>query len=147
MRDGSVRPVLAFTNETAGVDFITFNVFQVWSKGKATWDFRGEKYLGVRPGTVPRQPALVAEMRGAVRGMAERIMAIDFFLDHANVSSLPRHVQREFAEILDDLNPFFLVFRFHAFDFFRYFAIIPEDNIRRARSDLSTALRPDRTAT
>lgn len=141
---GTMRPFLAFDNESLGLDFMNCNVFQVWSRGKATWDFRGEKYLGVTPGTIPRQPAMVAEIRGAVRGLAERITAIDFFLDHATVINMSPNVQKEFAEILDDLNPFFLMFRFHAFDFFKHFITIPTDNIRRARNDLSTILRKDR---
>lgn len=137
-RDGSVTPLLLYSNDSAGLDFFTCNVFQVWSRGNATWDFRGEKYLGVTPGTVPRDPAVVAEVRGAVRGLAERIMAIDFFLDHVRVPFLPRPAHEHLTEILDDLNPFFLLFRFHGYDFFRFLKIVPSDNIMRARNVLSS---------
>ena len=146
MKGGAVKPLLMYTSKAADVDFMLCNVFQVWSRGKATWDFRGEKYLGVTPGTIPTQPALVAEVRGAVRGVAERMLAIDFFLDHTHVPALPRHAQVQLAETLDDLNPFFLMFRFHAFDFFRHLIFIPKNNIQRVRNELSTILRAGRKA-
>lgn len=136
-RDGSGRPLLLYTNDSADLDFFSCNVFQVWSRGNATWDFRGEKYLGVTPGNVPLQPAVRAEVRGAVRGLAERIMAIDFLLDHAKVNVLPAQARQQLSQVLDDLNPFFLMFRFHGYDFVRSLKIIPTDNIMRARNVLA----------
>lgn len=140
-RDGDEAPLLLYHNDSADVDFYTCDVFQVWSRGKATWDFRGEKYLGVTPGNVPRQPAVEAEIRGSVRGLAERILAVDFFLDHVRVSSLPTQVRQQLSEILDDLNPFFLMFRFHGYDFVRSLKIIPTDNIMNVRNVLTRLFR------
>lgn len=136
-KDGSERPLILYSNDSADLDFYSCNVFQVWSRSHATWDFRGEKYLGVTPGNVPRHPAVRAEVRGAVRGLAERIMAIDFFLDQAKMIFLPAQVRQQLSEVLDDLNPFFLMFRFHGYDFVGSLKIIPTDNIMHARNVLT----------
>lgn len=137
-RDGAVNPLLVYSNDSTEVDFFTCNIFQVWSRSTAKWDFLGEKYLGVPPGTVSRQPAVATEMHGLVKGLAERILAIDFFLDHVKVKLLPRPVQTQLTDVLDDLNPFFLILRFHGYDFLKSLKIIPTDNIMHARLFLST---------